>query len=445
MAYTLNPLTGKFDIFKPDNFSFNNIPEGSFVKIPENQQMIVNKELTNNGELVVDGDLVLFEVVDIQNPLYFINSLNDFPSAVGGVITLLPNSTYFLNGTIDLLGARIVASQNTAIIGGSSENTFLISTGLIGQALITSEWSLPMRNISITAEIAVSLNAGTKPLQALDWSGVNFINVGNVGTVANYTNATFFSCAFLMSAGLKFDGTIGTIAFSQCFFMGIANESVLQILDTATVARRFRIIYSSFVLDADMTGVSITDTPTIPVESYILDNVNFSGAGTYISGLDDSSNKTLFTRCVGITNTTVNGQLFMLNNAVATTVAAINTFYKVAGTTTPSTDNKKYIHTDNRLTNDAIIERRYLIQCSLSFNSGNNNVCEFGFFDSKLGAIRSPSRTKATANASGRAESVTFACIVNHSQGNYLEIHAANTSSVTDITVTDMNFIISEV
>lgn len=445
MAITLNPLTGKFDIFKPDNFSFNNIPEGSFVKIPENQQMIVNKELVNSGELVIDGDLVVFESVDFQNPLYFINSLSDFPVPVSGAITLLDNSTYYLNGTIDLLGARLIGGRNTAIIGSSSENTFLKSTGLTGVALITSEWALPMRHIGVIADIALNLNANQAELQALDWVSVNFLDTPNIGTIANYTNTTFFNCAFLMSAGLKFDGSIGTIAFNQCLIRGLDSKTAITILDTATVERRFRIIYSSFVLHSGMTGITVGDTPSIPTESYILDNVNFSGGGTYISGLDDTSNKALFSNCVGIVNTTVNGQLFMNGNAIATSVAATDTFYKVAGTTTPSVDNKKYAHTNNRLTNQAIISRRYLIQCTLSFNAGNNNVCEFGFFDSKLGAIRTPSRIKSTANASGRAESIHMACIVEHSINDFIEIHAANTSSAVDITVTDMNFIISEV
>lgn len=445
MGLKLNPFTGKFDIVNDNNFSFNNIPAQSFLRIPTNQQMLVYGDFVNDGDLVNDGSLVVFESVDVQNPLFFINHLQDLPAESAGVITLQDNATYFMNGTIDLLGARLVAGQNTSIIGGSSENTFLQSTGLTGTALITSQWSIPIRNISIVADIALNLNASGNNLQAIDWQAVNFVGVSNIGTIANYNNATMFNCAFLSSAGLKFDGLINTVAFNQCLFAGVDGESILTVLDTATIGRRFRVIYSAFVVASGMTGISISNTPSIPVESYILDNINFAGGGSYISGLDDSSNKTLFTKCVGIVNTTVNGQLFMVNNATATAVAATNTFYKVAGITTPSVDNKKYDHSDNRLTNRAVIERRYLIQCTLSFNSGNNNICEFGFYDSKLAAIRTPSRAKATANASGRAESVTFSCVVNHSDGDYLEIHAANTSATNDITVTDMNFIITEV
>ena len=92
-----------------------------------------------------------------------------------------------------------------------------------------------------------------------------------------------------------------------------------------------------------------------------------------------------------------------------------------------------------------MISRKYLIQCHLSFSSGNNNECEFGFYDSQLTAIRTPSRTKSTANSAGRAENVSFACVINADATDYLEIWCANNSATTNITVTEMNFIITEI
>ena len=86
-----------------------------------------------------------------------------------------------------------------------------------------------------------------------------------------------------------------------------------------------------------------------------------------------------------------------------------------------------------------------MIQCHLSFSSGNNNVCEFGFYDSQLGTIRTPSRTKSTANGTGRAENISFACVISGEVGDYLEIWCANNSATTNIRVTEMNFIITEI
>jgi hypothetical protein len=375
--------------------------------------------------------------------IVFVASKSDLPTASNGVITLADNVTYFFTGTVDLTGDRLVCGQNTTILGGSSENCRIKSTGLT-QALITSNYSLPMRNITIEAALALNLD-GDGTTTALDWFGVNFTDCAVVGTIKDYSNFIMADSAFLNSSGLTFDGTIGTVGFSQCLFDGRSATTTFILPATLTITRRFRVIYSSFVVLSGETGINVNASATIPTEAYILDTVNFGGGGTYLSGITHTSNKSLFINCTNITNTAVNGQLYMQGNVTATTVSVQNTFYKVAGTTTASADNSKFSHSDNRLTCDAVISRKYLIQCVLSFTSSANDICEFGFYDSQLATLRTPSRTKATANASGRAENVAFSCVVTMKANDYLEIHARNTSGARNITVDQLNFVVTEI
>jgi hypothetical protein len=377
--------------------------------------------------------------------IIFVNSKSDLPTAVSGVITLLPSITYYFTAVVDLTGDRLVCGENTTILGASSENCRIKSTGLSSStALITSVYSLPIRNITLTHGTALNLD-GDGITTALDWFGVNFTDCATVGTVKDYTNFIMADSAFLNSGGLTFDGTIGTIGMSNCLFDCASTKTAITLPSTLTVSRRFRIIYSSFIVLSGETGINTSTSATISDERYILDTVNFSGGGTYLSGVDHTSNKSLFINCVGITNTAVNGQLYMQNNATVTVIGGASTFTKVLGTTTASADNSKYTHTNNRLTNDATISRKYLISCSVSFTSGASHVCEFGFYDSKLGAIRTPSRTKSTSNGGGRSENVFFNCVVQHSSGDYIEIWCANNTSGQNITVTDMNFVITEI
>jgi len=373
----------------------------------------------------------------------FVSDKCNFPAPVGGVITLLDNVTYFINGTVDLEGDRLLCGVNTVLLGGSSENCRIKSTGLTS-ALITSQYSLPIRSLTIEADLALDLD-GDGVTTALDWFGVNFTDCLIVGTIKDYSNFIMTDCAFLNSGGLTFDGTIGTIGFSNSLFECNSSNTAIILPATLTITRRFRVAYCSFIVLSGETGISADLALTVPTEAYILDTVNFGGGGTYLSGIDQTSNDALFINCVGIDNTSVNGQLYMQGNATATTIAGTSTFVKVAGTTTASADNSKISHSDNRLTIDATINRRYLIQCHLSFSSGNNNECEFGFYDSQLTAIRTPSRTKSTANSAGRAENVSFACVISGEVGDYLEIWCANNTATTNITVTEMNFIITEI
>ena len=421
--------------------------------------MITQESLTNKNYHALGMDEVARDIETIisflnasgsglgSGDIVFVSEATDFPTVVGGVITLADNTTYFITTAIDLVGGRLVGGSNTTLIGGSSENCTITSTGLgVGVALFTTEYTTPIRHISfIDVDTAIDIDGNSRTV-ALDWTGVNFLNVPNIGTINTCDNFIFSKGAFLNSQGLLFIGSVGTIGLDNSIFVGRGSAgNIIELGATCTITRRFRIVYSSVVAFGASVGIDVDVSAIISDERYILDTVNFSGGGSYVTGVTQTSNKALFINCVGTTNTAVNGQIYMQGNATATTISVQNTFVKVAGTTSASADNSKYLATDNRLTNDASVTRKYLIQCVLSFNGSANDVYEFGFYDSKLGAIRTPSRTKATANAAGRAENVAFGCVVSHTAGNYLEIHVTNTSGARNATIDAMNFIVTEI
>lgn len=389
-----------------------------------------------------------------KDPNYcLIGSAADLPDAVAGVRTLLDNITYTITSHIDLEGDRLVCGQNTTILGASSENCSITSTDIgttfPSNYMIESDYTVPIRHITFKdVPLAVAINpsnTGVQPI-ALDWTGVNFSGCTVNLLCGDIDNFIFTKGAVLGSGTIIFDGDVGTMGINDSLLQGSGGaHKLLEFTPNANITRRIKIQDSSIIAFGSTIGIDVNSSATVPTESYIIDTVNFSGGGTYLSGVDHTSNKSLFSRSKGITNTAVNGQLYMQSNAVVTPIASSGTFYKVLGSTLASADNQKYTVTDNRLTNNAIIQRKYLIQCNLSFTSGNNKVCEFGFYDSKLGGVRVPSRTRSTSNGSGRAENISFNCVVSHSDGDYLEIWCANNTDTTDITVTDLNFVITDI
>ena len=385
-----------------------------------------------------------------KEDIIVVATADDLPNAISGVRTLVANKTYVIGDAIDLEGDRLVLGDNTTIIGASSENCSLTSTGLdSNEYLITTDYTFPLRHITIkdvTKGIIINPNDNAAQPIALDWTGVNFEGCTTNLYCNTIDNFIFSKGAILGSGSIVFNGSVGTIGIDNSLFTGSGSAyNIIDITANAIVTRRFRTIYTSFVAFGSTVAIDVDAGATIPTEGFILDTVNFSAGGTYLGGLNHTSNDSLFSNCKGITNTAVNGQLYMQDNATATTISIIDTFYKVAGTTSASSDNAKFTHANNRLTCDAVVIRKYLIQCTLSFNSSNGNICEFGFYDSQLAGIRTPSRTKATANAAGRAENVTMSCVVSMSDTDYLEVHCANKTGTNDITVTDMNFVITEI
>jgi len=386
----------------------------------------------------------LEDVNTIPTNFVFVSSLSDLPTPIAGVITLLANYTYYITAEIDLTGNRLVGSANTTILGASSENSILKSTGLsIGIPLFSSIYTTPIRNICIKdVDTALNIDGTSNPNPvALDWNGVNFVNIPNIGTIKNPANFIFDKGSFINSKGLKFDGTINTVALNNSLFSGDGLAgNIIEILGTCVILRRFRVIYSSIVAFGSTVAINVDVAATIPVESYILDTVNFSGGGTYLSGVPVSDNKTNFIKCKGIQNTAEISLYYMHANATATVIAATNTPVKVSGATTSSAITQKFTNTDNRATYNGSLVRLFKVSASLSLQSGNNKT--IGCYISKNGIISNDSEVYVNTDGVGKAESMHVQTLLELSENDYVEVWIENASSITDITVTDLNLII---
>ncbi len=375
--------------------------------------------------------------------LIFVETLADLPASVAGVITLTDNTTYFFTTVIDLLGDRIVAGINTTIVGGSSENCRIKSTGLVGTALITSNYSLPMRNITIEADVALNLD-GDATTTIIDWFGVNFTDCNTVGLIKDYTNVIMADSAFLNSGGLTFDGTIGTIGFSQSLFNCNPGNSVFILPSTLIVTRRFRVIYSSFVVLAGEIGINADVTATIPNDGYILDTVNFSGGGTYLNGVIYTDNKALFVNNVGITNTSNVGHYRTDANTTVTTISASNTWFLAQGTTTAAYGNSpKFVHTNQRLTYVGSTTQDFYASGSITIEGAANNQT-YGITIGVNGVPSDPDAIEVRAATSGQPYSSIGLGIVPLSTGDYIELFVKNLNTAQNVTVTEFNIIVQK-
>jgi len=370
----------------------------------------------------------------------FVNEPSDFGSPSAGVYTLEDNVTYIVEAEVDLAGDRLVGGANTTIRGWSSENCRLKSTGLTGTALITSVYTLPMLNLTIEADVALDLDGDSS--QALDWNGVNFTDCGTIGTIANYNNVIWVNCAVLNSSGLTFDGTISTMGFDGCIFVGVAGQSTIILPSTLNCTRRFRIIYSAVVSFGGATGIAADAAATIPVESFIFDTVAFSGGATYISGIDRDDDRSLWVNNTGIINTATTGVITMQGNSTATTVGAVNTEYVAAGTTIlDTTVTQKFSMPQNmRLNYDGAISRQFRCTSMLTLTSGNNN--QIGVYWGKNGVPVVNSEMYATMDGNGRRENMAIQTVVELAEDDYMEIFVENATGTADITVNDLNAVI---
>ena len=404
----------------------------------------VENDVSFNQLVVVSG--ITGTSIAMENTI-FVESKNDFPSSVGGVITLGNNKTYFINTTVDLLGDRLVAGQNTTILGGSSENCRLKSTGLSGTALLSSAWSIPMRGLTIEADTALNLDAGGNANQAIDWFGVNFTNCNTIGLIKDYTNVIWTDCAILEGADVTFSGTIGTVGFVTCLFNGVANKTIFNIPNGCSITRRFRPIYSSFITLAGETGITVNPTSIVNNDGFILDTVNFAGGGTYVSGLDATSAKSLFINNVGILNSSNLGHYYMINNTTDTIVGVpnVNVWLKAAGTTTAGENSSPRWTTGvtNRLTYTGNVRSDFVITSTATVRAGaNNQVISIGI--AKNGTIVVDSETTIRTAVSNQEYPGSSQTVLEMATGDYIEFFVRNTTS-TDVRVADLSVIINKI
>lgn len=419
---------------------FTNIGPKGVVSALGESYLRITVPFTLSSSMALSGGL------KIDESMVFVASTADLPTATTGVIALNDNFIYIITKEIDLSGSRLVLGRNTTLLGGSSEISKIKSTGLAtGSALITSQWSAPMRNISFEADTVLNLNASGNSNQAIDWTGVTFSNCRQVGLVANYNNFIMNDSTLANSTGLKFDGSMNTIAFDTCLFNTSASSSII-LSSSLALGRRFRVMYSSFILPTGSIGIKVENESGtfLTNESFILDTVNFSGSGTALSGTDSLSNKASIANCVGVDNSADLAQYYTYNNATVTNLTTRYSFYPVSCSTTPGPYIRKFSLQDNRATYNGSRSGYYLVSSVVSFTDGSNQ--EIAFRLALNGTALSSTETKVNTSNAGRVESVNVQGVVFLASGSYIELHAANNSNNNGtLTVSDLNMIIAKV
>lgn len=405
-----------------------------------------------SGKVPVPNNSALLDVESIvANSIpnvVFVSQKSDFPTPVAGVITLVAGTTYIVTDSVDLTGDRLVCGGVVNLFGTSSETSFLTSTGLgVGVPMITSIYTVVLRYITFhDVDTCYSINGNTN-LVALDWVGVNWLNIPNVGQVNTCDNFILETCAFLGANGMTFTGTVGTIGVTNSLFRGISGTAipVIEVQSGCTITRRFRILFSSIISLTSNIGISFSSSATVPIEGYILQTVNFSGPGTYQTGVTAQDNKALFDGCRGIQNTASRGFMFMVNNGTDTTIGVsnVNVWVKASGITTAGGLNAQFTHSSNRLTyTGALSQSFHIVVCANVRSSSTNQVISIGI--AVNGAIITDSEmTIRTSNQNQEYPGATQYSI-NLTNNDYVELFVKNTNS-TNIRVSDFNMNISKI
>ena len=322
--------------------------------------------------------------------LVFVQSKDDFPPAVNGVITLEPNKGYYVTQAVDLLGDRIVtANEKNTILGTSSETSFLTSTGLGADVpFIYSNYTLPITRITVhdvSYGFYIDDSGGETAPLAIDWDKFNIVDVPYIGEIGTVDNFIVTNSAFLRSLDIKFTGTVGTIGFSDSLFTtdGPGSAGALIDISDAFIFRRFRMNFCSMVAYASTSPIRFYPSD-ISDETFILNTVNFAGGNT-IDGVDHTNIVSKFTDCTGaIQNSASIADSYIVDNDVSFTTINTAGIKECITSDIPTLNNnlQKFVSEPNihgvRYISD--VTKTFLATMNITLNIAENQADKLGIY-----------------------------------------------------------------
>lgn len=384
-----------------------------------------------NNNIVIDNTQVA-----VSNNTIIVNTLNDFPTAVAGVITLENNRNYFIANNISTSN-RFVFGVNTVITASDPFVTQLTYTGTGTMFTFVSGGASGIRDIAISCANGQVFDSSATTVGQIVIRFVRFANVKDFGML-NAPSVGISNCFVALHTGQGFIfGAVANRRLSIQTFTVASTTSGLSIfldLDGATFTA---LNINNLAFLSTTTGqiflkgsagglnmvsgvIGFVSGVTINGDMVGLDTISVDDAGWDFT----DNNKIPNTRPVALT---------ALNATATTTITTINTPVVVNGVFSDQESSLFTINTAGRITYTGNRRLPSDVTASVTFQSvsGTNN---YTFYVAKNGG---------TIVASGVAREVTASTTANISMvwdlpldgGDFLELYVENNDSTTNVNV----------
>jgi len=133
--------------------------------------------------------------------------------------------------------------------------------------------------------------------------------------------------------------------------------------------------------------------------------------------------------------------MFDFSSGSITTISIADTWY-LLNADTVSVYSKGFTHSTNRLTKVGDSWGPIKLEGCISVSSGNNNEVDVAFY--KNGTIIPCSRQSVVTSSGGKSSAIPFHCMTDMFNEDYIEVWIKNVSGTTDITLENINVILTE-
>lgn len=414
-----------------------------------------------------------------------IGAASDFPAAVGGVISLVGNTTYVIRGTVDLGANRIEITQEGVKLMGNSLERDILTSDTTGAVITTQDVSLEIIGLTLTAT-----NSSSKILDATNYTGGDYndgrdkdliiqncqitdcYNVWDIdgydlvdlqNVRIRYVKATSHGCKFRSTSKVQ----ITSCEFIRWFDVdtlptpsGYATVAMLEFDDNAGQSGFGAINITGCVLHPQQTqdGIfinanSTTSFGTISSNTFVTVGLTtgeifnptpasggYSLASTYT--FDIFTNQGLRNSEASIL-TTVN------SNATITTLATSTPkIIDLGGNAVTQNSLRFTSDTNARVTYDGTKEIYVSLSATIHYvkqNTGNASYSFYIYKDSGSGYTLLPGSLSRIGDvAQGANGPITLSYSDTASPGDKYAIYVENTDNGDDILIDDLQFLIKE-
>ena len=403
-------------------------------------------ELENSLYYRKESNGIIIPVLNPPNQI-LITQLSDFPTPVGGVITLDGTKLYIISGIIDIGTNTISSSGSILIQGGILTLDRIIKNDATPLFTHNNGFPLQLTNLVVqnTSGPIFSIDGLSLPTSLISLLRIGITNSTIVGVLSNTSRISVFDCSMSRCFdGLTISGNNLIISLSN-FNVNNAQGTFTGItIPTLTTIESLLINDSNWDILVGQTGLNIDPSVTIVNKPARIDDIAFNGGGTYLTGITPANPDWEFFQNIGILNSITLGlSAFSSITQQIIPVSGVGTGVFIPIETSPPTaiwNTSPTIiqrismssNTSGELTYDGVKNNTIEINAVLSIasTSGNRDIAAAIYVDNGGGYIQcADSEFFAKINSS--VSILTTNCVVKISPGAKFQVRIAQVVGTT--------------
>lgn len=402
-------------------------------------QLIIDTDPSAEGGLLFRNKKLL------PDTIVWVETVNDFPEPISGTIYLDSSKNYMISTHVSVGDLNFSVPNNVSFFGFGRNNTGIISTKS-SSVLFSGSQGITIHYCGLQALGSGSsiFNISSVSTEEIILNSNKYIS-SSFGTVGPSNNVeitfnTFEHC----SGGIVLNGQYDTVIIDSADVNNPQENFIfLEIKPNTEVVNRIRVNFSKFTIQSGQIGISASNASIIPVDGLQLFYNYFTGSGNFLVGLPVGTDATFFKGNIGVRDTFAIGQMTMRGNNVLTLLTQ-NIWAKVSGSTTGSTGTllEKFTHATNRLTYTGTKQRIMRINALASLQGTAGVDFNIGVFKNQI--VTSGSTFPISTDGAGNFINASINAIFTMATGDFVEFFVQNIQNNSDVTVSDLNFIVSE-